>query len=68
MAKNDDDDEVEKKEGISWRDIVRLIGQILIIIAGGTSIAAACAKVGPKFGISGSKAEKLFAKYKDRAK
>ena len=60
----DDDDKDKKKEGMSWQDILRLIGKILIIIAGGgIGVAAAYAKVAPEFGISASKAQKLFNKY-----
>ena len=51
-------------DGIPWKKILQIIGEILIIIAK-MPLAAACAQVGPKFGISAALAQKLFNKYRD---
>jgi len=63
-----DEGEVEKEEGIPWRTIVRIIAEILKMIAGGVPVAGAIGKVAPKFGLSASKVRSLFDKYGDKAK
>lgn len=56
-------DEKKGEEGMTWQDIVRLIGEILIIIAKGSSVDAACGGVAPTYGISAGVAKKLYDKY-----
>jgi hypothetical protein len=60
--------EDEGEEGLTWQDILRMIGKILIIIAGGLSIAGACEKVAPEFGISAGVAKKLYNKHHKKVK
>jgi len=57
-------DENEGEEGLSWQQIVKMIGKILQLIAEGFSVAGACAGAAADFGVSAAIATKLYNKHR----